>query len=292
MARRRMLSRRVSQSKKVNKLPLKAQIVWTWTIPFLDDYGCYTGDPEDIKTEVFPKNKKISEKDIRQALERMAEVGLVLWYSVNGDGLVQQYQNFDNFQTFKGDRTRKSDYPQYQPEKEGFVPVGNQRIPETSLKLSKVKLSKVKLKDKIEVFENFRKTYPGKKRGLDTEFDNFQKKHSDWKRVVEILKPAVEQQITERKKLKSANRFVPEWKHLRTWINQRCWEESTEFLEQREKKQVNEKKQRQKQLRQQYAGYFKTAKAKAMLQLRKDESQRFLWWLIDEIRPEIKDKCG
>ena len=63
-----MLSKRISQSKKVNSLQIKSQIVWTWTIPYLDDYGCYTGDSEDIKTEVFPKNKKISQKDIEICL--------------------------------------------------------------------------------------------------------------------------------------------------------------------------------------------------------------------------------
>ncbi len=147
MAQRRMLSRRISQSQKVNRLPIKTQLIYTWTIPWLDDYGCYTGDPEDIKTEVFPKNKKISTKDIEDALKLASEAGLILWYKVLGE-FVQQYRNFDNFQTFKIDRERKAEYPQFDPENEGMVPIGNQDIPVDSivpLKLSKVKLSKVKL---------------------------------------------------------------------------------------------------------------------------------------------------
>ena len=149
MALRRMLSRRISQSKNVNLLKLKSQLIYTWTIPWLDDYGCYTGDPEDIKTEVFPKNKKVTAKDIENALNEEAEKELIAWYSIGNGGLVQQYLNFDKFQTFKADRERKSDYPQYQPENEGVVPVGNHRIPLDSLNISKVKLSKVKLsKDK------------------------------------------------------------------------------------------------------------------------------------------------
>jgi len=152
MAQRRMLSKRISQSKKVNRLPLKAQVVWTWTIPYLDDYGCYTGDSEDIKTEVFPKNKKISQRDIEKALGIEAEAGLIVWYSIGNGQLVQQYQNFDDFQTFKSDRPRLSEYPQYQPNNKDIIPVGNQKIPEGSL--SKVKLREENLsKEKSKYME-------------------------------------------------------------------------------------------------------------------------------------------
>jgi len=151
MAQRRMLSKRISQSKKVNGLPVKAQLIYTWIIPWLDDFGCYTGDSEDIKTEVFPKNRKITKKDIETALNLMARLGLIIWYRLESSGfqekqdkLIQQYQNFNSFQTFKSDRERKSDYPPYEPENEGMVPIGNQRIPVDSLKLSKVNLIKEK----------------------------------------------------------------------------------------------------------------------------------------------------
>lgn len=35
-----------------------------------------------------------------------------------------------------------------------------------------------------EIFDKFRQNYLGKKRGLDTEFNNFTKKHKDWKDVL------------------------------------------------------------------------------------------------------------
>ncbi len=157
-----MLSKRISQSKKVNSLQIKSQIVWTWNIPYLDDYGCYTGDSEDIKTEVFPKNKKISQRDIEKALNEETKVGLLLWYIARDGELVQQYTNFDSFQTFKSDRPRISQYPQYQPDKEGIVPIGNQGTPEGSLSKVKVSQSKIKLsKDNYSaLFKDFWKDYP------------------------------------------------------------------------------------------------------------------------------------
>jgi hypothetical protein len=76
-----------------------------------------------------------------------------------------------------------------------------------------------------DVFELFRRAYPGTKRGFQTEFLNFCKKHKDWKDKVFVLLEALNNQIEWRKEMASAGMFVPEWKMFQTWINQRCWEE-------------------------------------------------------------------
>jgi uncharacterized protein YdaU (DUF1376 family) len=76
-----------------------------------------------------------------------------------------------------------------------------------------------------ESFENFRKLYQGTKRGLKIEFDNFKKKHKDWKEVLPLLEPAVKKEIEWRKQKRD---FTPQWKNLSTWINQRCWEQEFE----------------------------------------------------------------
>lgn len=76
-----------------------------------------------------------------------------------------------------------------------------------------------------ETFDLFRKSYPGIKRGLDTEFSSFQKKHKDWRAVLPRLEASLEAQISARQMLSAAGEFVPSWKHLSTWIAQRCWEE-------------------------------------------------------------------
>lgn len=80
------------------------------------------------------------------------------------------------------------------------------------------------VKDEKEIFENFRLSYLGTKRGLDTEFADF-KKHKDWNKCLELLLPALEKQKEIRYAKLSQSIFVPEWKNLKTWLNQRCWEE-------------------------------------------------------------------
>ncbi len=75
-----------------------------------------------------------------------------------------------------------------------------------------------------EKFEIFRRLYPGTKRGLDSEYQNFKKKHKDYKSVIDLLVPAVENWMLWASETKSANGFVPEYPMLATWINKRRWE--------------------------------------------------------------------
>ena len=75
-----------------------------------------------------------------------------------------------------------------------------------------------------EQFDLFRKNYPGTKRGLETEYANFKKKHKDYKKVIPLLSQSLSDQKGWRVEMRDAEMFVPEWKMLQTWINQRCWE--------------------------------------------------------------------
>ena len=69
-----------------------------------------------------------------------------------------------------------------------------------------------------QLFEDFRLRYSGKKRGLDTELNNFIKKIKDWKTVLPILSTVnLDFDVTEK-------RYIP---HLQTFINQRKWEMMT-----------------------------------------------------------------
>ena len=86
------------------------------------------------------------------------------------------------------------------------------------------------------LFNNFRTAYPGKKRGNETEFANFKKKHKDWQQVLPTLTAALGRQKESRENRKSRGQFVPEWKNLPTWINQRCWEEEVELPPSKEDK--------------------------------------------------------
>lgn len=84
--------------------------------------------------------------------------------------------------------------------------------------------SKNKYESELKIFDQFRILYKGTKRGNETEFKNFQK-HKDWVSILPTLYNLLLNQIKQREKNKAEGKFVPEWKNLQTWINQRCWEE-------------------------------------------------------------------
>jgi hypothetical protein len=92
--------------------------------------------------------------------------------------------------------------------------------------LNKGKLNKEeKINKEYDAFESFRQNYPGSKRGGQTEFDCFKKKHKDWQTVLPFLQPAIKKQIAIWERKTTLGQFAPSWKNLSTWINNRCWEE-------------------------------------------------------------------
>jgi hypothetical protein len=105
---------------------------------------------------------------------------------------------------------------------------------------------RTELEGQKATFEKFRLAYPGRKVGFATEWGNFAKKAGkDLGAIVEALNPALEVERDHREKRRLAGAFLPEWKNLKTWINNRCWEQSFgEIVEQPKRltyQQENEK---------------------------------------------------
>ena len=72
-------------------------------------------------------------------------------------------------------------------------------------------------------FELFYSHYPLKKSkgAAKKKFESLQK--TKQLPDVNVLIKSIQDQIKEKKHLQSQNRFVPEWKHPSTWLNQSCW---------------------------------------------------------------------
>ncbi len=142
----------------------------------------------------------------------------------------------------------------------------------------------------IEQFERFRKAYPGTKRGLDEEYDNFRKKHKDWKKVLLLLFPSLEQQISQREKNIAQNEFNPPWKHLTTWLNQRCWTEQTGVIEtlesaEQKKQRVQARIERERaEIRRDYGQYYREKSDEALRECLENKGINSVYgWLINEI---------
>ena len=90
-----------------------------------------------------------------------------------------------------------------------------------------------------KVFDEFRKSYPGKRKGIEREWINFvlrqtkPAKHQgelqgipfDAHIVTPLLSKALEYQKLARAWEKDNGIFVPSWKGLSRWVNANCWDE-------------------------------------------------------------------
>jgi hypothetical protein len=65
----------------VNRLSLKAALLYTWLIPHVDDQGRVSGESATIKAVVCPLRKDIEEAEIPKLLSEMEDMGLIILYS-------------------------------------------------------------------------------------------------------------------------------------------------------------------------------------------------------------------
>lgn len=94
----------------------------------------------------------------------------------------------------------------------GVVPVG------TDSSREEVRRAKDK-------FEEVRRAFQGRKRGAETEWENFRKRcrGKELETVLEMME-GLRREIGWRTRARERGEFVPEWPNLSTWVNQRRWE--------------------------------------------------------------------
>jgi len=85
-------------------------------------------------------------------------------------------------------------------------------------------------KKALVFFEVFYSCYPGTKRSLMTEYENFTNKNQKNKyELIHLLLPAIQKEKNYRLKSSEVVGWEPAWKNLSTWIKEKCWEQ--EFSE-------------------------------------------------------------
>ncbi|SEN53278.1 hypothetical protein [Lihuaxuella thermophila] len=108
MAERRMISKSISVSEKVNAMSIFARLLFTWMIPHTDDFGRMPGSPAKVKALVVPMADE-TKQDVENALYEMVEQNLIEWYQVDGSQYIQ-IVDFERHQTGLHKRT-KSKFP-------------------------------------------------------------------------------------------------------------------------------------------------------------------------------------
>ncbi|MFA6158869.1 MAG: hypothetical protein WC763_04605 [Candidatus Paceibacterota bacterium] len=104
-----MLSKTISTSKKVNRLPDRAALLYTWLLPHTDEFGHLEGETIMVKGKIVPM-RSVTVQEVQEDLDLMVQNELIRFYEVGKEKYIEII-NFDNFQTFRKDRDRKGDYP-------------------------------------------------------------------------------------------------------------------------------------------------------------------------------------
>lgn len=80
-------------------------------------------------------------------------------------------------------------------------------------------------KEKFAEFVSLYKKMGGKVRGVDTEFDDFKRRHRDWRTIIPYLSLAVQRETKARQQAIAEHKFFPEPKMLQTYLGkQKAWE--------------------------------------------------------------------
>lgn len=131
--------KRICQSRKLAALKTDgARLLYTWLLPNVDINGCFSGDEEVIKGQIFTRLKK-STKTINAYLADLDSVGLIIWYESNGDKFLHIPDFADKQPSLNPAKEAESAIP---------MPTPAQLQTLSGSTLPKVKESKVKIKER------------------------------------------------------------------------------------------------------------------------------------------------
>jgi len=148
MPQGRIILKSISQSKKLALLKTDgARLLYTWLIPNADVNGCFSGDPQVIKGQIFTRLNH-SYRIVELYLQDLENIGLIIRYEVSGDRFLYLPDFVDKQPSLKPEREGKPTIPLPTPEqlqsKSGLNP--------SYSPLSKVKESKEEVKESKEAF--------------------------------------------------------------------------------------------------------------------------------------------
>jgi hypothetical protein len=105
-----IIKSKVSRNKEVAKLSDHEALLYTWALSHTDDYGRIDCDPDFWVLNVAPG--RTSRVKVRRTLEKLAELGLIVLYTVEGDpGRFGVFPKWRSHQGFSDKYTLQALYP-------------------------------------------------------------------------------------------------------------------------------------------------------------------------------------
>lgn len=111
MARGRFISKAVITDRGINNLSSDtSRLAFTWLITLADCEGRVTGEPDLLKSALFPRRSDITPEQIRDFITEWMSSGFIIWYyGADGDRYIQ-FVNFEKHQVgLRKDREAESE---------------------------------------------------------------------------------------------------------------------------------------------------------------------------------------
>ena len=230
MANKRMLDRAITRGKRIKLLSDGSALLYTWAIPFTDDFGRIDGDPEVVWADLFSMRKGWNPEKVAKSILEWAEAGLGRWYAVNTHTVFQFDQdNFEEFQKGIIHKRTSSKYPDFSDQ---AILISSENFSEhfgTSEKfrsilsypnLTKPNLTAPPKGANTDGFERFWKAYPKKRAKGDAEKAWNALKPSE--PLVNQIIATLELAKTSAEWQKDNGQFIP---YPATWLRRIGWED-------------------------------------------------------------------
>lgn len=218
MAQKRMIDKKISVSEQVADLSLKAQIIYTWSIPHADDLGLLPYSHKTLRAIVVPL-MDITLEDFGIQMESIVHQGLMKVFEHEGQKYYQ-ILNFHKHQTLKKDRKpvtllgKIEDWSDLDSIGFQLEDIGNPR----EEKRREVKGREEKIY--VQSFEKFWSVFPRKINKQTALKSWLRLKPSD--ELIENIVRDVSSRASSESWSKESRKFCP---HPSTYLNNRRWED-------------------------------------------------------------------
>lgn len=225
MADRRMIWRNIAVSDKVNKLSLKAALLWTWAIPFFDVKGYIETTPGYLKATVLPRRKDVREADIPKLVNEIHSAGLWLKCDTRNGKNVSFDPKFQELQRVRESHEGKSQLAEI------VTKITNYSSTTVELPHSGSGSVSIYAQQRMrESFEEFWSHYP-KKRSKQKAWQAWKKIEPD-EQLVATMIATIKRAKTSAEWKKEKGKYIP---YPSTWLNAHGWldeyEEEKDWLD-------------------------------------------------------------
>lgn len=217
----RVIKESIKTSSKIDSLTWFEEVLYYRLMVTADDYGCMDGRAVLLKSELFPLKENVTKKAVEDAIDKLASVGLLCKYEVNG----KPYLLFPSWAKHQRLRNQHRKYPE--PPENSFSrnPLSNDRQMtascqseiESEIEIESEKEKELHAHGREARFEQFWSAYP-KKVGKQDAKKVFEKVTVP----LETLLSAIERQKCGSQWTKENGQYIP---NPATWLRQGRWDD-------------------------------------------------------------------